>query len=519
MHPFPLCPRVPRATLGVVVALATLAPLHRSAAQSGDISVSADGITTVEMNLADCIQSALDHNHRRPASQFAVAMAEARHQQALSGYWPQVTLQAGYQRMDEAPNFIFPASQMYVPPQTIQVPAGTALITVPAGVLAPVAVQLPVSTPAQTVTSDGVLFPLPAQDIRVMDRDSGVAAVDATWLLYDGGMRRGYREQAEGYRALMHAEAHRTDLEIIDSVTRLYYGSVLARLLHQVGTDTLARMEATLQLTETMYQEGSGTVKKTDYLDNKIMVESLRAMTAQLEKNERSAQAALAYTMGRPWNHSVVPTDAELPWVPVSPRLSDLVASAYEFSPDWAQLEAGLRAAEGAVTTARSGYQPKLALTGNLHRWWNDSTTGMATPTNKTGYSVGLGVEVPLFDGFLTRAKVAETRARLDELKEQQMLLREGLGLRIRDLVLGIGAAEKSRDAAHEAMTAAEENRDLNTRAYQAELVETEKVIRAQLIESLMIAQYNKALYDHLALQSQLRLVVGTEIRGQLNHD
>ena len=277
-----------RLITSLVVLFAWICPVALSAAPSDHDA----SITTVVMNLDDCISAALQNNHRRPASQFAVAMAEARHRQALSGYWPHVTLKAGYERMDEAPNFLFPASQMYVPPQTIQVPAGTALINVPAGVLAPVAVQLPVSTPSQTVTSDGVLFPIPEQDIKLMDRDSVVASVDATWLIYDGGMRRGYTEQAAGYKAMMEQEARRTDLEIIDSVTRLYYGSVLARRLHQVGDDTHARMVATLNLTETMYKEGSGAVKKTDYLDNKIMVSSLRSMIAQLAKNEQSAQAA-----------------------------------------------------------------------------------------------------------------------------------------------------------------------------------------------------------------------------------
>ena len=61
-------------------------------------------------------------------------------------------------------------------------------------------------------------------------------------------------------------------------------------------------------------------------------------------------------------------------------------------------------------------------------------------------------------------------------------------------------------------MNAAEENRDLNTRAYQQELVETEKVIRAQLMEALMTAQHYKVRYDHVALQSQLNLLVGTEV-------
>lgn len=40
---------------------------------------------------------------------------------------------------------------------------------------------------------------------------------------------------------MMKQESRRTDLEIADSVRRLYYGALLAAQLHQVGTDTLAR--------------------------------------------------------------------------------------------------------------------------------------------------------------------------------------------------------------------------------------------------------------------------------------
>jgi outer membrane protein len=96
-------------------------------------------------------------------------------------------------------------------------------------------------------------------------------------------MRKGLREQSGGWLEMAKQDSRRTDLELVDSVKRLYYGAVLARQLHRVGNDTLARMEATLSLTETMYQEGSGKVKKTDYLDNKVMVESLRSAVALLE--------------------------------------------------------------------------------------------------------------------------------------------------------------------------------------------------------------------------------------------
>ena len=84
-------------------------------------------------------------------------------------------------------------------------------------------------------------------------------------------------------------------------------------------------------------------------------------------------------------------------------------------------------------------------------------------------------------------------------------------GCRSATSFLGLDAAAKTYQAANRAMMAARENRDLTARAYQNELVETEKVIRAQLFEALMTAQYLKARYDQVAIESQISLLVGRE--------
>jgi outer membrane protein TolC len=509
----------------VLVALAVSATLAGGAlpAVSGSTNALARqpaDATIQKLSLADCLTMAMHTSHRRPASQFAVAMAEAQHRQALAGYWPQISAKAGYARLDQSPDFLFPASQMGVPAQTISVPSGTAMITVPAQLINPSAppgttVQLPVKTPAEKINVQAQQFPIPAQDVKLMDPDNYDTSLNAVWLLYDGGMRKGLREQSQGMVDMMKQESRRTDLEITDGVTRMYYGAVLARQLSQVGEDALARMEATLNLTETMYKEGSGKVKKTDWLENKVMVETLRAMIALLEKNDAMAKAALANTMGLSWSSSVEPADAEVPYTPFAGNLENMVGDAYQFSPDWNKIEAGIRAAEGAVRTAESDYYPKFALSGEVHRWWNDYDAGIATDANKEGWTVGAGLEIPLFSGFLTKNKVAEARARVDKIKEEQILLKEGIGLEIKDTFLSLNAAEKAYQATLDAMDAASENRDLNTRAYENELVETEKVVRAQLMEALMQAQHYKARYDHVALQSQLNLLVGTEVLKQ----
>lgn len=131
-----------------------------------------------EAGLEECLQEALKNSHRRPASRYAVEMAEAQHRQALAGYWPQIGVKGGYQRVDQSPNFLFPATQIHVP-------AGSAAIMVPAQLVNPAAppgamIPLPVSTPAQDIA-------VPAQDIKLMDENSYMASLEATWLLYDGG--------------------------------------------------------------------------------------------------------------------------------------------------------------------------------------------------------------------------------------------------------------------------------------------------------------------------------------------
>lgn len=473
------------------------------------------------LSLEACLRIAMENNHRRPASRFAVTMAEAQHRQALAGYWPQLTAKAGWLRLDQAPNFVFPASEMYIPAQTVNVPGGSAAVTIPANAFGPgfppAAVQMPVSFPGQSVSTTAQVFPIPEQNIKLMDPENFNVSGNATWLLYDGGMRKGYREQALGAVQAAQSDVRRTDLEITDSVVRLYYGALLARELHQVGNDTLARMEVTLELTESMYKNGAGKVNKTDYLDSLEMVETIRTTVAELEKNQALAEAALAYTMGQPWTATVQPSDEEVPYRPYAGNLDELVGTAYRFNPDWTKLEAGLRALNGALATARSDYYPKIALTGEVHRWWNSYSDGMATAENKEGWSIGMGMEIPIFDGMLTRNKVAEALARVSKLKEEQFLLREGIGLQLRSSFLDLAAASKTYDAANRAMLAAQDNRDLTSRAYENELVETEKVIRAQLFESLLTAQCLKARYDLVAIESQISLIVGKEISGRLN--
>ncbi len=497
----------------IVLAITAAAGQEAPEAQPAKVQVES-------LSLPECLQRAAVGNHKHKISLFAVSLAEAQHRQALSGYWPQVNLKAGIQRSDQAVNFLFPTQTVGIPPQQIPVPGGAALVTIPANAFGPgfppANVQLPVAYPGQVIRTPAEALVVQSQNLKIADRDLASGSLNATLLIFDGGLRKGLREQTSAGTNAMLAEAKRTDLDVAEAVTRFYWAAVLARELKAVGDDTLARLETTLQLTDVHAKSGSGKITKSDYLYNKVVVESARSAVVELEKNQILAQAALANTMGMPWNVSVAPRDEQLPTVESTPELAKLVSECYRTNPEWTELEAGLRAARGALKTKRSDYYPKLALKGDLHSFWNGGFNGgLSTSQNRFGWTVGAGVEVPIFNGLLTQSQVSESLLKIQQLRETQLLLKDGLGLQVKSIIVELQSARKIYDASAAAMKAAVDNRELNMSAYENDMAEPDKVIQAQIIAALAAAEHSKAQYEQATLLSRLSAVVGHQGIGE----
>jgi outer membrane protein len=478
--------------LGIGVAWGTLPADAREPGGIATPTVVAEGKDHRSLTLRQCLEIALENNRWRPISRLNVEIAETQLGQALSSYWPQISAKASYLRLDEDPNFIFPQTSVSIPGFTIPIPG-----------LPPIAI------PPQSVT-------VPEQNIKLMDRDTGIASLGLLYPLYTGGMRPAVVKQAESGVAAAKQEMRRTDLQVIYDVKRYYYGAVLAKRLRGITADALARMEVTLELTGNLYKGGSTKVKKTDYLRNKAVVEGLRSTVALLKGNEGLALAALTNAVGLDWDVEIDVADAELPYRPSDANLAKMVGNAYAFNPDWKRLEEGVKASEAQVDEKSAGHYPQIALVGNLTHIENSYDKGMATPDNKDSWSAGIVLELPLFRGFRTKNEVREAKARLERVRQQRVLLREGIALQVKDVFLQMVRSQEQRDAMEEAVKAAEENRDLNERAYQQELVETKDVIEAQLVESFMKANNEKTLYDHIEARARLEFVVGKEIESAL---
>jgi outer membrane protein TolC len=442
------------------------------------------------LTLSQCIDIALEQNQKRRISKLAVDTARYQYRQALSSYWPQASLDVAYNRQDEDVNFIFPESTVSY------------------------RVTLPPSMGGATL--DGQTN-VPEQNIAVMDQERLISSLNLTYPLFTGGLRSNSVKAAKSsVKAAGHA-LRRTELELVRDVRRIYYGAVLARRLADIGAEALIRLETTADLTERLYKEGSGKVTKLDYLKIATVLESARSIIESLKSNVELTKAALGNTMGVSWDLPLQLAETSIPFMALEIDTGKLVADTYRFNPDWKRLAAGLEAARALVEKERSAHCPKVALSGTLWRWEDDlNGEGLSTDENKEGWSVGVGLQMPIFTGFMSTNKILESQARLKKMESRQILLKEGLALQVRHAVIRMGRSQKIREASLKAAGRAQEYRDLAVRAYMNTLISTKEVLESQIVEALSRARLEAAQYEAAMARFDIDFIVGEEVQKMI---
>ncbi|MBS3951358.1 MAG: TolC family protein [Methylomicrobium sp.] len=439
-------------------------------------NVWAEPLKTENLSLQDCIEIALQRNQQMQISSASIAMAEAQYQQAMSAYWPRISADVNAQRADEDRTF-----------------SGKSTVNVP--------------TLAGTVS---IPFDM---DVKLFDRDMLTTSVNLTYPIFTGGRRGAIVDQAEKGLAIAEIGERKTRLEVIRDVKKYYYGALFALDMEQLASDTLERFQVLEELTERLYQNGSLKVKKTDYLRTKTSTAITRSLLHEANYSRELAHEALTNAMGLDWNSKVTLAKDEQP-LHLNEELQTLISSAHDFNPDIQQLKLAVQVTENKITEARSGYFPVIGFQASAYKLWNDFDGGLVNNANREGWTIGVGLQWNLFDGFQTSGKVDYAKAQQRQLESQQILLDQAMALQVKQQFLRLRSAGKQMEDTREASGYAKENRELHVRAYQEEMVETKDVIESEIVETFtQSSQYRSRHELEMALVS-LEFLIGQNIQS-----
>lgn len=290
--------------------------------------------------------------------------------------------------------------------------------------------------------------------------------------------------------------------------TRLDYIAALREAENaRVSGDLLRATEERLRVSREMFD--AGRVPRYYVLRD----EAERANTLQMEAMARSradqAVIALKTTMGVDLGSPITLAD-RLEYRVMQVSVDEGVRQAMETHPEIQAAAKERQAAESEVRAAYGNYFPQLSAAFMQDWLWsrNRNETGMT----EQGYSVGLVLTLPIFDGFMRENQVNTAKAKRDKAEDSEALARQRITKDVNNAALMLTAAEKTVEASNVGLDQAQEElrivqeRFQSGRGIQVEVLDAQaSVTRAQFNQVAALADYNTALAMWLQATGKVR--------------
>jgi len=323
--------------------------------------------------------------------------------------------------------------------------------------------------------------------------------------LFTGGrLISGYKQAR--YNLLATKEVIRqSGQDTVFSVKKAFYGYLLAQKFVEVAGEGVALAEKHHQNVKNLYEVGMAS--KFDLLRSEVQVANLRPQLIKAKNSLSVAELGLKTLLGLDLGQPVE-VKGEMTLRPFEGNIEKLLAQALQKRPEISQLNYQKQIAGEMLKMAWAENLPTLAVGGAYNYWSNHLK--FSKNNWESYYSVNLVLTLPIFNGFASDAKIAQSKSLLKELEFNQKGLSEAIKFEVNQALLNykdsreaLLSQEKNVEQAQEAVRIAELN-------YSEGLATNLDVSTAQVALSQARTNYSQALYDCVISLAQLEKALGT---------
>lgn len=305
-----------------------------------------------------------------------------------------------------------------------------------------------------------------------------ISAVSLNWLLFDFGERAATIEAAKQLSIVSNIAFTAAHQQVIYEVSLAFYSYAAARYHVTAAEQSLQDAQAVQAAAQARYAHGIGTIVDADQAAQATAQTKLAVVQAQ--GTVQDAYLALLTAMGISPLTKI--TIAGAPQRPLSPDLDkpvqDIVAQALARRPDMLSAYAAEQASLANVRAAQAEFMPKLFLsaTGAYSSSGLDITAlpgvgqqqGIENLSgSRLGGSILAGVTVPLYDGGIRSAALAQAEAGADSAEAALAKARDEAARQIVAAANGVQTSLAAYAAAQSLAAAAQTSYEADYAAYR----------------------------------------------------
>ncbi|MEI8188394.1 MAG: TolC family protein, partial [candidate division NC10 bacterium] len=311
----------------------------------------------------------------------------------------------------------------------------------------------------------------------------------------------GYQQAQLGRDAAEQGRA-RAEQEIVFNVIRAYSAVLLSREAQTTVEASVRTADANLSAAEARYETGLSVA--SDALSAKVRLARLRQEAIAAASQVRLSRFALNEAMGLPLDRSdrIV---GQLALPPLAfERADGLELIARDNRPDYRQADLEAQRLEKEVLRAKGALLPTMHLMGNY-----EINNNQFASSGQDSWSVGVVLNLNLFNGGVDRARIAEAQANHQRALAQRERLAGAIGLEAHEAFLAHQTARDRFAVSREAVTHAEESLRIVQDRYDAGLTTIVELLDSEMALTAARTNLTRTLYDATVSQARLDLSLG----------
>ncbi len=364
-------------------------------------------------------------------------------------------------------------------------------------------------------------------------------------LIYDFGKTSTKTKIQKLYLSSSSFDVDDATIQIVYNVKQAYYSALLAKINKDIYAQTIKQYEQHLKQAKAFFE--TGTKSKIDVTTAEVNLSNSKLNFISANNAYKIAKATLNNTMGlneppeydvadtvtfkRPENfikqninisnktephiqsasNTVLKTAVEkhniiesLDFKKFDVKLDEAVKKAFDNRPDLKSLITRETASKESVKLAKKDYFPSLSGFASY------GYGGQEFPID-SGWSFGANINVPVFNGLLTKHKVNEARANLNVAKSNIEILKQNIYLQVKQAYINLTEAESRIPVAELIIKQAKENCELAIGRYKVGVGNSVELQDAQVSYNNAQLSYVKALYDYNTAHSALEKAMGVK--------
>ena len=420
-----------------------------------------------KLSLKECIQLATENNENLKNSKLEERISKALSREYLSIGLPQINLDGGLKYNHDVPKSLIDISR-FMP----GVPEGT------------------------------------EQEVQFGQAYDGRVDLFINQMIFNGSYFVGLSAAKELVR-LSEKLTKRDEIDINISVRKAFYTVLNTKSRIELVNNNLERLQNLLNETTQLYQ--NGFIEKLDVDRIQVAYNNLNSEKIKADRLYELSKEVLNFQIGLP-----VGTNIEL----IGSLSEDIVndfsynLNDFDYSKriEYSILQTDKNLKFYDLKNNRSQYYPQIY--ANYNYGYNTSSSNydlfFESDRWKSFGTLGLKIILPIFDGFLKRSKINQSKYKIEQVENQMMFLERSINLQINQSIINYENTKESLTISKQNLELAQNVYNATERKYKEGVGSNLELIDSN--NSLKIAQnqYYNSLYESIIASIDIKKTLGT---------